>query len=363
MRVLCVEDEVGLREDIAEYLRLQSYEVDEAESGVDAIEQMNRNQYDLVLCDIKMPRMNGYELLRQVRREDHLVTTPFVFLSALNERDDKIEAHEIGCDGYLTKPIDFTVLDATLKSYIERQRVRDYMYSSAYDSAQRHIMALLDDALSGSLSEACLTIEHLQQKAESIAAPELKRHLKSLQGKMSAHVSNLHMFHCALGMQAAGTELISEAILADDLIKQAVQECHYNNPASGLVYQAPRPSAELIFGDARMLQRAVAGLMAMMPNACVSSEVVHFAVEDGSFILTLSDVPEMVEDSDFAVVSETTNLASMSPVTRQRLIPLSYALQTAQAHSGHLEIALWSENRLAVRLVLPQPSQRRAAAA
>ena len=62
MRLLCVEDEVSLREDIAEFLRMKSYDVDEASNGQEAIDQLNRNRYDLVLCDIKMPNMDGYDL-------------------------------------------------------------------------------------------------------------------------------------------------------------------------------------------------------------------------------------------------------------------------------------------------------------
>jgi CheY-like chemotaxis protein len=71
MRLLCVEDEAALRGDIVEYLRMHAYEVDEADSGEAAIAQLNSNRYDLVLCDIKMPNMDGYELLRQVRSENH----------------------------------------------------------------------------------------------------------------------------------------------------------------------------------------------------------------------------------------------------------------------------------------------------
>src|SRR5688572_19170492 len=106
MRLLCVEDEPALREDIAEFLRLQSYEVDEAASGEEALRRLSTGHYDLILCDIKMPRMDGYELLRHVRTENALVTTPFLFLSALDERDNKLQAFETGCDGYLTKPVD-----------------------------------------------------------------------------------------------------------------------------------------------------------------------------------------------------------------------------------------------------------------
>ena len=356
MRVLCVEDEAALREDMVEYLRMKAYEVDEAESGEQAIDQLNRNRYDLVLCDIKMPRMDGYELLRQVRGENHLTTTPFLFLSALNDRDDKIRAHETGCDGYLTKPIDFSVLDATLKSYIERQRSRDFLHNSALDSAQRHVMTAIDDSLSGPVSEACLIIQHIRDTLPVLTPGALDNYLVHLQDKVSSHVSGLHMFHSALGMQSTPTEAVGESLMPDELIRLAVEECRYNNPSSTIVHQAPNKGDSLIHGDMRMLQRALAGVLSAVPESCISDALVHIEVGNGYYTITVSDKPEMAHEADFTAIDDTTNLAVLSYATRHRLISLSYALQVAQAHNGRLELMIWPEDVLAVRFVLPQPN-------
>ena len=356
MRLLCVEDETALRDDIAEYLRMRDYEVDEADSGETAIAHLNKNHYDLVLCDIKMPKMNGYELLKQVRRENHLISTPFLFLSALNERDDKIQAQMNGCDGYLTKPIDFAVLDATLRTHIERQRQRDFINHTMQDSMQRHVMAAIDDALMGPMAITNLTLQYLRDTLPTLTPSALDEHLKRAQNSANAHTVDLHLLHSALMMQNTKPVMVSEAILAEDLIKRAVEECQQQRPDAVIRYKAAPPNAQLLHGDMRALQRAIAGLMAMMPEACDSSRVVAYTHEGESVIITLCDHPGMFESlEDFVPIDAATNLIALSPVARRRVMALSYALQVAYAHQGRLELKLWSEETLALRYVLPQP--------
>lgn len=356
MRLLCVEDEIALRGDISEYLRMHHYEVDEADCGEAAIEQLNKNHYDLVLCDIKMPRMDGYELLKQVRRENHLTSTPFLFLSALNERDDKIHAHTYGCDGFLTKPIDFAVLDATLRAYIERQRQRDFINHTIQDSMQRHVLTALEDALSGPMANANVILNHLRTTLPTLTPCALDEHLQRAQKSLNAHAVDLHLLHSALAMQISKPCPAHEEMLVEDLIQRAVEECLQQRVDARIRYKASPPTGLMVCGDLRALQRAVAGIMAMMPLAFDSADVVRYSHEGHDVHIMLCDHPGMYESlDDFVAIDAATNLIALSPVTRQRVIALSYALQVAYAHKGRLELKLWSDDALALRFILPQP--------
>lgn len=120
-RVLCVEDESDFREDIAAYLRMQAYEVDEAADGASALHMLQSNPYDLVVCDILMPGMDGFSLLQEYRNqspEQSGAEIPFVFLTALSNVHDQITARNLGCDDFLAKPIDFKLLTATIENRI-----------------------------------------------------------------------------------------------------------------------------------------------------------------------------------------------------------------------------------------------------
>lgn len=356
MRLLCVEDEAPLREDIAEFLRMKSYEVDEAATGEEAIEQIAHNHYDLVLCDIKMPKMDGYELLKQVRRENTLTTTPFIFLSALNERNDKMLAHGGGCDGYLTKPIDFSLLDITLRSYVERQRARDFLYNASIQTMREHVVSILEDTLNGPLSEASLISQHLHDTSPQLTPIHFAEQLGKLQDRVGTHFSQLHMLHLALQLQASSDKTILRPVLIESLICAAVEKCRYHYPHATVQYE---PSSSPIPHPIRMndghLQRALAALMAALPEGMTTRDAIQTKVTDTHWILTISDHPAMPEEDQYVPVNELTNMATLAPVTRKRLMPLMYALQVAQLHGGQMQLNIWPGDLLSVRLILPQP--------
>jgi CheY-like chemotaxis protein len=357
MRLLCVEDEPALREDIAEFLRMQSYEVDEAASGEEALRRLDARQYDLILCDIKMPHMDGYELLRKVRTENAMVTTPFLFLSALDERDNKLQAFASGCDGYLTKPVDFSVLAATLKAHVERERARANIHISSQRVAQHHMMAAIDDALSGPIHQAVGALQHLRDTVPVLTPQGLDAYLSTVQDNLHQHAAGLYAFHRALEMRTHALHLNCTTILSSDLIRNAMAECAYFHPATPLRYKASNPSAQMLVVDALVMQRAIGGLLAAIPNAFETCEVVTSELTPERWSLTISDHPSMAQDEDFDPIDAFTNLSALSAVTRQRLMALSYALQVVQAHHGQMEVKLWPHDFLAVRFIIPQPPE------
>ena len=124
--ILCIDDEAQLREDVVEELEDEGFRVLQACDGQEGLEQILRHRPDLVICDITMPRKNGYELLKEVR-SDHGISAemPFIFLSALADREHVIAGLRLGADNYITKPVDFDILRAkvtTCLSLVDRIR-------------------------------------------------------------------------------------------------------------------------------------------------------------------------------------------------------------------------------------------------
>lgn len=115
--ILCIDDEEPLRRMITAELRDAGYETIEAAEGKAGLAAILEHQPDLVLCDVNMPVMNGYELLAELReRHAGFGEAPFVFLSALADRRDVIAGKRLGADDYLTKPVDMEVLLATVEA-------------------------------------------------------------------------------------------------------------------------------------------------------------------------------------------------------------------------------------------------------
>ncbi len=115
-RIAVVEDEADIRDLIVEELEDEGYEVGTAENGQAGIAMIQRFKPHLVLSDITMPVLDGYGMLEQLRELKHFGSTPIVFLSALADRRHIIQGKKLGVDDYVTKPIDFEYLLATIEA-------------------------------------------------------------------------------------------------------------------------------------------------------------------------------------------------------------------------------------------------------
>lgn len=128
-RIVCIEDEESLRRDICEELSENGYEVIEASDGEEGLKLIRAKCPDLVLCDVRMPNMDGFELLRQVRESSATWgTVPFLFLTAYGEREHMLKGLRDGADDFLTKPVDYDVLLARIETSLRQvSRVKEYV--------------------------------------------------------------------------------------------------------------------------------------------------------------------------------------------------------------------------------------------
>ena len=113
MRILVVEDERHLNRIISEAVEDEGYSVDSCYNGLEALEYLACADYDVIILDIMMPKMNGLELVRRLRSEGN--NTPVLFLTARDAVADRVEGLESGGDYYLTKPFDFQELMAVVR--------------------------------------------------------------------------------------------------------------------------------------------------------------------------------------------------------------------------------------------------------
>ena len=120
MRVLLVEDDPTAAQSIEMMLRSESYICDVTDMGEDALEIGKLYDYDIIILDLMLPDMDGYQVLRRLRAAR--VKTPVFILSGLNGLDDKIKGLDVGADDYLTKPFDKRELIARIQAIVRRSR-------------------------------------------------------------------------------------------------------------------------------------------------------------------------------------------------------------------------------------------------
>jgi DNA-binding NarL/FixJ family response regulator len=119
-RLLVVDDEPNLLRAVAACLKVEGYEVSTARSGREALVQLAETVPDLVVSDIRMPGMDGYQLARQLRGAQRTALVPIVFLTARDETADRVEGFRAGVDAYLTKPFEPDELVAVVKGILNR---------------------------------------------------------------------------------------------------------------------------------------------------------------------------------------------------------------------------------------------------
>lgn len=117
MHILVCDDEELIRNVIKEYLTLDSYVVDEASDGKEAVEKAKATNYDLIIMDIMMPHMDGYFACKEIKKFKNV---PFIMLSARSEEYDKLIGFDLGIDDYVTKPFSPKELVARVKAILKR---------------------------------------------------------------------------------------------------------------------------------------------------------------------------------------------------------------------------------------------------
>lgn len=116
-KILVVEDEIQIRELLVEFLREEGYEVHEAEDGLKGYSKFKEGNYNLLIIDWMMPKLDGYGLCNLIREESNV---PIIFLTALNSEEDQIKAFDAKIDDFISKPFSFNILIRRVKSILRR---------------------------------------------------------------------------------------------------------------------------------------------------------------------------------------------------------------------------------------------------
>jgi CRP-like cAMP-binding protein len=157
-KILIIEDNLDVRENIAEILMLSGYEPLTAENGKAGVEMAVKEQPDLILCDIMMPELDGFGVLHILSRQPATSDIPFIFLTAKAEKDDFRRGMSLGADDYITKPFDDVALLQTIEARL-RKSARLRAASSQNDGGDT-IERFIDEA------RAVEAIKHLSDNRE-----------------------------------------------------------------------------------------------------------------------------------------------------------------------------------------------------
>ncbi len=190
LKILVVDDDLGTRLSISDYLELSGYSVIMADDGQEALAMVEENNPDLIVIDIVMPRLNGYELVRRVRQKAEFRLLPVILLTARTKTQERILGYQSGCDLYLPKPFELEELAAAIRNLLERSQIIQSEYRFPHqDNLETSITGKLRDT-----NHALSTQIHVPKLLSSLTTREQEVLELLTHGLSNADIGNqLHL--------------------------------------------------------------------------------------------------------------------------------------------------------------------------
>ena len=191
--VLVVDDDALNRALLSMSLDAEGHAVVEAGNGLEAIAMLAEHAIDVVLTDIDMPELNGYDLLRHRRNDDRLRTIPFIVISGVEEMQSIITCIELGAEDYLPKPFDPVLLHARLSACLDRKRMTDELVEWNLHLAQR-------------VEEKVLEVERLNALRRFVAPQVAEAIVSGGESILASHRREITVLFCDLRSFTAFSE-------------------------------------------------------------------------------------------------------------------------------------------------------------
>lgn len=166
IRVLYAEDEQDIRENIVEILLDENFEVFAAENGKMALDMFLEKDFDVIVSDVMMPEMDGHDLLKAIRsnKDSSISNVPFIFLTALGQKEDIVKGIDLKANDYLTKPIDFDLLIAKIKEKYENYRKIKKTHNESISSLKNQVSDVIPSELNKFLKQIIDISKHLRSE-------------------------------------------------------------------------------------------------------------------------------------------------------------------------------------------------------
>ncbi len=257
-KILVIEDEDSIRENIFDALSLNGFEIYTAENGLDGLNLAIQIIPDLIICDIMMPLMDGFEVLGKIKEEEKFILTPFIFISAKSKHEDVRDGMNLGADDYLIKPfmlhdllkiVDSKLADADRKkkSYLEKQQ--DLI--EQYGSIQMHE---LNTPMNGILTSITL-LQEMGLNNYSIDVAELLQIINVSSKRLHRSLSNIFFYK---QLKDGNYSFYSEVIRETSISVAIINISKNYNRSEDIIYSA---EADTIHFDRKLLMTIISELL------------------------------------------------------------------------------------------------------
>lgn len=299
--VLVVEDDVSLMQGIRDILEIKGYKVLTADSGLAGINVMETSQAqpDLIVSDIMMPFMNGYEFFNEVRKEPRWMKIPFIFLTAKGEKADIRVGKALGAEDYITKPFEPDDLLVVVAARLKRSREIETMQTQEVGSVKRGILTILNHEFRTPLTYIVAYADMLNREPDELTYEEMKAFLGGINtgaDRLRRLIENFMLLVELQTGEAQNTFSWRKCKFNnyDEILRQTVEYLQPVAEEKGVMLQVRYSYGALpsIIGDAEYLRTALIRLVdngikfSDKPNSCV---YVSADARDGQLCFDVQD--------------------------------------------------------------------------
>jgi two-component system sensor histidine kinase/response regulator len=323
IKILIIEDETSIRKNILEMLEMEGYEGLEAEDGITGLAMAQDHVPDLIICDITMPNLDGYEVLLELRKTPETATIPFIFLTARADRSFMRHGMELGADDYLTKPFTLSELRSAIAARLERRSTYNTQTHQELEQARRVLIQMVSHELRTPLVAINTATEIISRQIGQLSNAEVQELMESIQrgGQRLGRVVEQIVLIVQIETGSMTRETIAQMgrqVQVTDLLIAAL------DLARSFAYRRPdvtirldeRDNNAAVQCDMRVLKHALAELLGNALSFSPPGHEVHVSqwCADGSVWISIVDQgpgisPEQVEFAlqDFQQIDRAVN--------------------------------------------------------
>lgn len=291
-RVLLADDEDALRSTIAAWLSDEGFDVDQAADGLEAVKLVQSKDFDIALLDIKMPRMNGLEVLRYIKKNSS--TTNTVMMTAMSDVNMAVEAMKLGAREYLTKPIDLDQLVPQLRALIRKRDAEDRIRQMQAE----HTARLLYD-LHNPISGLRQSIGYLLKGMAGTVSEHQKELLGYMTNSIDRVIGLLDGMMDLTKLEAGRVRLNKGISSLSDLVQESVHEFQVPLQASEIAVDIKEePDLPTIEFDREKIKQVFGNLLSNALRTTPSKGAIVMHVQKIAMVMEEGQLP-----SDYLMVS------------------------------------------------------------
>jgi signal transduction histidine kinase len=363
IKVLVIEDIETIRENILETLKAENFEPIEAENGVEGISLAKQHLPDLILCDVMMPEIDGYGVLQALQQDPTTATIPFIFLTALADRDRIRKGMELGADDYLTKPFEVQELLRAISTRLGKQATIKQQEAEKLEELRSNIAIALPHELRTPLNAILGFADLLLGSLDSLERDEIKEMVEDIKAggiRLYRLIQNF-LLYADLELIAKNPERLAKldgdrSISAKPIIiAQATQQATKADREKDLAIELP--DFEVCLAN-KFLVKIVEELLDNAFKFSVPGTPVCFLgqLDNHYLILSVSDRGRGMKPEQIASLGAYMQFERKLYEQQGSGLGLAICKRLAELHGGNLQIESILDRETTVRIFLPLSS-------